>query len=183
MNEKINEAVENAAISCYTEIAVDEADSPEGEEPMRQSDMKIYALYERLSREDDDAQGQSNSIATQKQLLADYAKSKGFVNTRHYTDDGTSGVRFEREAWQQLIADVEAGNVSIICVKDMSRLGREHVQVGIYMELFRKKEVRFIAVSNNIDSTHPESLEFAPFISIMDEWYACVKLRPTQILF
>ena len=139
---------------------------------MNRQEAKICALYERLSREDDDIQGESNSIQNQKQYLLDYAKSQGFTNIRHYTDDGTSGVRFQREAWQDLIADVESDKVSIILTKDMSRVGREHVQVGMYMELFRKKEVRFIALGNNIDSLYPETLEFAPFLNIMNEWYA-----------
>jgi DNA invertase Pin-like site-specific DNA recombinase len=104
--------------------------------------------------------------------LADYAKSQGFTNIHHYTDDGTSGVRFEREAWQELITDVEDGKVTQILCKDMSRLGRDHVQVGLYMELFRKREVRFIAVTNNIDSAYPETLEFAPFLNLVNEWYA-----------
>ena len=170
--EKVNISVDSYSKICYTGLAVNEADSLKGEEPMRKSEMMICALYERLSREDDDAQGQSNSIKNQKQLLEDCAKSQKFTNTCHYTDDGTSGVRFEREAWQQLIADVEAGNVSVIIVKDMSRLGRDHVQVGMYMELFRQKAVRFIAIGNNIDSNYPETLEFAPFVNIMNEWYA-----------
>jgi DNA invertase Pin-like site-specific DNA recombinase len=139
---------------------------------MRQSETGICALYERLSREDDDVQGQSNSIVNQKQLLTDYAKSQGFTNIRHYTDDGTSGVRFEREAWQELIADVEAGKIAQLLCKDMSRIGREHVQVGTFMELFRKKEIRFIAVTNNIDSLYPETLEFAPFVNLLNEFYA-----------
>ncbi|MCL2853456.1 MAG: recombinase family protein [Defluviitaleaceae bacterium] len=170
--ENINNSIENPAEICYTEHTVNEADSPKGETPMRKSDSKICALYERLSREDDDVQGQSNSIITQKQLLADYAKSQGFTNIQHYTDDGTSGVRFEREAWQELIADVEAGKIAQILCKDMSRLGRDHVQVGMYMELFRQREVRFIAVTNNIDSAYPETLEFAPFLNLVNEWYA-----------
>jgi len=170
--ENVKLSVENHAGAWYDGNAVNDADSLEGEESMRKSDTQICALYERLSREDDDVQGQSNSIVNQKQLLVDYAKSQGFTNTRHYTDDGTSGVRFERDAWQELIADVEAGKVTIICVKDMSRLGREHVQVGLYMELFRKKDVRFIAVTNNIDSAYPETLEFAPFVNLLNEFYA-----------
>ena len=145
---------------------------------MRKSETKICALYERLSREDDDVQGQSNSITTQKQLLADYAKSQGFTNIRHYTDDGTSGVRFEREAWQELIADVEAGKVAQVLCKDMSRLGRDHVQVGLIMEIFRKADVRFIAVTNNIDSAYPETLEFAPFLNLVNEWYCSLQFEP-----
>ena len=171
----MNNSLAITADLCYNNSAVNEADSPEGETPMRQSDTNICALYERLSREDDDVQGQSNSIKNQKQLLSDYAKSQGFSNVRHYTDDGTSGVRFEREAWQELIADVEAGKIAQILCKDMSRIGREHVQVGTYMELFRRAEVRFIAVTNNIDSANPESLEFAPFVNLLNEFYECVK--------
>ena len=175
--ENLKLGIENPADVWYDEDAVNDADSLKGDNPMRTSDTKICALYERLSREDDDVQGQSttsqsNSILTQKQLLADYAKSNGFTNTRHYTDDGTSGVRFEREAWQELIADVEAGKIAQVLCKDMSRLGRDHVQVGLYMELFRKNDVRFIAVTNNIDSAYPETLEFAPFVNLLNEFYA-----------
>jgi len=170
--EKLNFYLENPTEKCYDEAAVNDADSLKGDNPMRKSDFFIDALYERLSREDDDVQGQSNSIKTQKQLLEDYAKNHSFTNTRHYTDDGTSGTTFQRDAWQELIADVEAGKIRTIICKDMSRLGRDHVQVGMYMELFRKKEVRFIAVTNNIDSAYPETLEFAPFLNLVNEWYA-----------
>ena len=167
-----NKPVEQPAQKCYDKSAVNYADSLKGNPPMNKPAVKLTALYERLSREDDDIQNESNSIQNQKQFLADYAKSQGFKNIRHYTDDGTSGVRFEREAWQQLISDVENDKVSVILAKDMSRFGRDHVQVGVYMELFRKKEVRFIAVTNNVDSLYPETLEFAPFLNIMNEWYA-----------
>jgi len=169
---KVDFPIENPGEICYDEVAVNEADSLKGDNPMGKSENKICALYERLSREDDDVQGQSNSIITQKQLLADYAKSQGFTNIRHYTDDGTSGVRFERDAWQELIADIESGKISQVLCKDMSRLGRDHVQVGVIMELFRTKEVRFIAVTNNIDSAYPETLEFAPFVNLLNEFYA-----------
>jgi hypothetical protein len=131
----------------------------------------ITALYSRLSREDS-LDGQSLSIQNQQQILEDYATKQGFTNTRHFADDGTTGVRFDRDQWNKLIAEVEAGNVSIICVKDMSRIGREHVQTGMYMEIFRRLKVRFIAIGNNIDSDIPESLEYAPFINIMSEWFA-----------
>ena len=164
--------IEKNTEKCYATTAVNKADSLKGELPMNRQEAKITALYERLSREDDDVQGESNSIQNQKQYLLEYAKNQGFTNIRHYTDDGTSGVRFQREAWQELISDVENGKVATILTKDMSRVGREHVQVGVYMELFRKAEVRFIAVSNNIDSLYPETLEFAPFLNIMNEWYA-----------
>ena len=84
---------------------------------------KITALYERLSR-DDDLNGESNSITNQKQYLEDYARRNGFTNIRHFTDDGFSGVNFNRPSFQELIKEVEAGNVATIIVKDMSRLGR-----------------------------------------------------------
>jgi len=131
----------------------------------------ITALYERLSREDGE-DGVSNSIANQQTLLEDYAKKNGFSNIRHFADDGWSGTNFDRPAWQELIAEIKAGNVDILILKDMTRFGRDHVQVGIYMETFRQNNVRFIAISNNIDSIYPDTLEFAPFINIMSEWVA-----------
>ena len=133
---------------------------------------KITALYERLSR-DDEQQGESNSITNQKKILEDYATKNGFTNYRHFSDDGVSGTTFERRGFKEMIAEIEAGNVGTVIVKDMSRLGRDYLQVGYYTEVFfRQKGVRFIAVSNNIDSANGESNEFAPFLNIMSEWYA-----------
>ena len=131
----------------------------------------ITALYERLSREDGE-DGISNSITNQKALLEDYAKKHGFKNIRHFSDDGWSGTNFDRPAWKELIAEVKAGNVEKLILKDMTRFGRDHVQVGIYMEIFRQNNVRFIAIGNSIDSIQPDTLEFAPFINIMSEWVA-----------
>ncbi len=93
---------------------------------------KITALYSRLSR-DDDLSGDSMSIQNQKSILEDFAKKSGFTNIRHFIDDGTTGVHFDREGWKQLIAEVEAGNVAVCVIKDMTRFGRDHVQVGMYM--------------------------------------------------
>ena len=133
---------------------------------------KITALYERLSR-DDEQQGESNSITNQKKYLEDYAKAKGFRNIRHFTDDGYSGTNFNRPGFNSLLEEVKAGNVGIICIKDMSRIGRNYLQVGFYTEiLFPDKGVRFIAVNNNIDSDNPTENEFTPFLNIMNEWYA-----------
>ena len=133
---------------------------------------KITALYERLSR-DDDLNGESNSITNQKQYLEDYARRNGFTNTRHFTDDGFSGVNFNRPSFQELIKEVEAGNVATIIVKDMSRLGRNYLQVGFYTEvLFPQKDVRFLAINNSIDSNNASDNDFAPFLNIMNEWYA-----------
>ena len=133
---------------------------------------KITALYERLSR-DDDLNGESNSITNQKQYLEDHARRNGFTNIRHFTDDGFSGVNFNRPSFQELIKEVEAGNVATIIVKDMSRLGRNYLQVGFYTEvLFPQKDVRFLAINNSIDSDNASDNDFAPFLNIMNEWYA-----------
>ncbi|MCL2034227.1 MAG: recombinase family protein [Oscillospiraceae bacterium] len=133
---------------------------------------KITALYSRLSR-DDELSGESNSITNQKMMLENYANAHGFSSIAHYIDDGYSGTNFQRPDWNRLLADIEAGKVGAIIVKDMSRVGRDYLQVGIYTEItFREHGVRFIAISNNIDSNNRESAEFAPFLNIMAEWYA-----------
>ena len=133
---------------------------------------KITALYARLSV-DDAADGISNSIVNQQKILEDYAAKNGFTNVRFFADDGYSGTRWDRPSWTELIAEVEAGNVQTVITKDMSRVGRDYLQVGFYTEvMFRKHNVRFIAISNNIDSNNKESAEFAPFLNLMSEWYA-----------
>ena len=96
---------------------------------VKQTESKITALYERLSRDDDNA-GDSNSIVNQKKYLESYAQQRGYINCRHYTDDGWSGGNFERPAWKQLIADIEAGKVAHVIVKDMSRAGRDYLQTA-----------------------------------------------------
>ena len=146
---------------------------------------KITALYERLSR-DDDLAGESNSITNQKKYLEDYAQKNGFKNIRHFTDDGFSGVNFNRPGFQSLIKEVEAGNVETLIVKDMSRLGRNYLQVGFYTEvLFPQKNVRFLAINNSIDSNNASDNDFAPFLNIMNEWYFISLIRkcknPTEI--
>lgn len=131
----------------------------------------MTALYERLSR-DDELQGESNSILNQKRMLEEYALKNGFEGIFHFTDDGFSGGNFDRPGWKRLIAEVEAGNVGTVIVKDMSRVGRDYLQVGFYTEvMFREKSIRFIAISNSIDSVNRDSGEFAPFLNIMSEWY------------
>ena len=132
---------------------------------------KITALYERLSR-DDELTGDSNSIINQKKLLEDYAKEHGFTNCVHFTDDGWSGANFDRPNWKRMIAAIEAGEVSHVLVKDLSRVGRDYLQVGFYTEvMFREHGVRFVAIANGVDSDKRESSEFAPFLNIMNEWY------------
>lgn len=143
---------------------------------------KITALYERLSR-DDEQIGDSNSIVNQKTMLESYAAQRGFTNTQHYTDDGWSGANFERPSWKQLVADIEAGKVGCVIAKDMSRVGRDYLQTGFYTEiLFRQHEVRFIAVSNGVDSENQNTGEFTPFINIMSEWYVrdCSRKQKAQ---
>ncbi|MCL2153835.1 MAG: recombinase family protein [Oscillospiraceae bacterium] len=130
------------------------------------------ALYSRLSR-DDELFEESTSITNQKAMLESYAKSHGFNNIVHYSDDGYTGTNFQRPDWKRLIADIDSGLVDTVLCKDMSRIGRDYLQTGFYTEVyFMEKGVRFIAISNNIDSDNQESTEFAPFLNIMSEWYA-----------
>ena len=133
---------------------------------------KITALYERLSR-DDELQGESNSILNQKKYLEDYARKSGFNNIQHFTDDGYSGTNFNRPGFQSMIAEIEAGHIATVIVKDMSRFGRNYLEVGFYTEIqFPSKGVRFIAINNNVDSANPTDNDFTPFLNIMNEWYA-----------
>ena len=143
----------------------------------------ITALYERLSR-DDELQGESNSISNQKEFLSNYARKNGYANLRHYTDDGYSGRNFNRPGFQTMLKDIEAGRVSTVIVKDMSRFGRNYLQVGFYTEMmFPNKNVRFIAVNNSIDSTNDKDNEFAPFLNIMNEWYAKDTSKKIKTIF
>ena len=131
---------------------------------------KITPLYERLSR-DDELQGESNSISNQKLMLEDYARRNGFPRPTHFTDDGISGTRFDRPGFNAMMAEVEAGHVEAIIVKDMSRLGRDYLKVGQIMELLRQKNVRLIALNDGVDSFRGDD-DFTPFRNIMNEWYA-----------
>ncbi len=139
---------------------------------MISENQKITALYERLSR-DDELQGESNSISNQKKYLEDYALKHGFCRILHFADDGYSGTNFNRPNFKAMIEQIEAGNVSTVIVKDMSRFGRNYLQVGFYTEImFPEKGVRFIAVNNNIDSATPMENDFTPFLNIMNEFYS-----------
>lgn len=134
-------------------------------------DNRITALYERLSR-DDEMQGESNSITNQKKYLEDYAVQHGFGNIQHFSDDGYSGTNFDRPDWKRMVAGIEDGSIGTVIVKDMSRIGRDYLQVGFYTEvMFKEKEVHFIAIANGVDNQKRESSEFAPFLNIMNEWY------------
>ena len=138
----------------------------------KKEEIKITALYERLSRDDEQA-GESNSIQNQKKYLEEYARQKGLRNIRHFYDDGYSGTNFNRPGFAALLEEIEAGRVETLVVKDLSRFGRNYLQVGYYTEiLFPKKGVRFIAINNNVDSATPQDNDFTPFLNIMNEWYA-----------
>ena len=138
----------------------------------KKEETKITALYERLSRDDEQA-GESNSIQNQKKYLEEYARQKGLRNIRHFYDDGYSGTNFNRPGFAALLEEIEAGHVEVLIVKDLSRFGRNYLQVGYYTEiLFPKKGVRFIAVNNNVDSATPQDNDFTPFLNIMNEYYA-----------
>ena len=138
----------------------------------KKEEIKITALYERLSRDDEQA-GESNSIQNQKKYLEEYARQKGMRNIRHFYDDGYSGTNFNRPGFATLLEEIEAGHVEVLIVKDLSRFGRNYLQVGYYTEiLFPKKGVRFIAVNNNVDSATPQDNDFTPFLNIMNEYYA-----------
>ena len=138
----------------------------------KKEEIKITALYERLSRDDEQA-GESNSIQNQKKYLEEYARQHGLRNIRHFYDDGYSGTNFNRPGFAALLEEVEAGRVETLVVKDLSRFGRNYLQVGYYTEiLFPKKGVRFIAINNNVDSATPQDNDFTPFLNIMNEWYA-----------
>lgn len=130
----------------------------------------ITALYERLSR-DDELQGESNSISNQKKMLTDYALSHNMPCPVHYTDDGISGTRFDRPGFVSMMEGVNNGEISAIVVKDLSRLGRDYLKVGQYMELLRQKGVRLVAINDNVDTMQGED-DFTPFRNIMNEWYA-----------
>lgn len=140
-------------------------------QPKTKNQYGITALYPRLSR-DDDMQGESNSITNQKAMLQKYADEHHFVNTKFYVDDGYSGTNFNRPGFKEMLADIEAGYVTTVIVKDMSRLGRNYLEVGYYTDTyFPDHNVRFIAVNDGVDSELGED-DFTPFRNIINEWYA-----------
>lgn len=133
---------------------------------------KWVALYVRLSR-DDENEGDSNSIAHQIEILTKYARDHGISNYKIYKDDGYSGTSFKRPGFQEMLGDIEAGFVSMVVVKDMSRFGRNYLEVGLYTEIrFPEMGVRFIAVNDGVDSEDQGSNDFTPFRNIINEWYA-----------
>lgn len=139
---------------------------------LTQADEKWAALYVRLSR-DDENEGDSNSIAHQIEILTKYAKDHQINSFRIYKDDGWSGTNFKRPGFLEMLGDIESGHVNMVVVKDMSRFGRNYLEVGMYTEIrFPELGVRFIAVNDGVDSEDQMGNDFTPFRNIINEWYA-----------
>ena len=128
----------------------------------------IVALYCRLSR-DEKSEGYSSSIMSQKQILCQYAKQNGLTNTEYYVDDGYSGTNYDRPDFKRLENDIEAGRVSTVLTKDLSRLGRDYLKTGYYIEvLFPEYDIRYVAVHDGVDTQMGDN-EFMPFKNIINE--------------
>ncbi len=138
----------------------------------RQSENRITALYCRLSQ-DDGREGESNSIVNQKSLLKEYARKQHFKNLRFFVDDGYSGTSFDRPSFREMEQLIESGEVGAVIVKDMSRLGRNYLQVGMYTDIvFPENDVRFIAVNDNVDSEIQTEFDMTPIRNFCNELYA-----------
>lgn len=132
---------------------------------------KITALYCRLSQ-DDGLDGESNSIANQKSILEQYAIDHRFPNIKSYVDDGYSGANFNRPDFQRMMSDMEDGKIGIIITKDLSRLGRNQLHTGLYIEeRFPQFGVRYIAINDNVDTENAESNDLMPFKNLFNEWF------------
>ena len=144
---------------------------------------KITALYCRLSQ-DDGREGESNSISNQKEILLQYAKQHGFLHPEFFVDDGISGTTFMRPDFQRMQKMAENGEISTIIVKDLSRFGRNYLEVGEYLEIkYPTLGIRFIAIQENVDTFNDTGTEMMPFNNIFNEWYAAQtskKIRAVQ---
>lgn len=135
--------------------------------------MDKTVLYMRLSREDMEKEGESASIENQRKILRRYAKEHGYAIYKEYVDDGISGTTFERPGFREMMGDVEAQGISLILIKDLSRLGRDYIQVGNYLEnIFPQYHVRCIAVNDNYDSQCSDANDFMPFKNLFNEFFA-----------
>lgn len=129
----------------------------------------ITALYARLSK-DDELQGESNSISNQKNILERYVREHGILNYRFYVDDGWSGANFERPSFREMMEGIESGEIKTVITKDLSRLGRNYLQVGMYTEMiFPQKGVRYIAINDDVDSTQGDN-DLTPLKNLFNEW-------------
>lgn len=132
---------------------------------------KITALYCRLSN-DDDLQGESNSITNQKAILKKYADDNGLGNIQFYVDDGFSGTNFNRPDFMRMMEDVKSGKISTIITKDLSRFGRDYLMTGQYIEMVLPDyDVRYIAINDNVDTLRSEN-EMMVFKNVFNDWYA-----------
>ena len=139
---------------------------------IKQAENKITALYCRLSQ-DDGREGESNSISNQKEILSQYARANGFHNTMFFVDDGISGTTFDRPDFQRMQRMIENGEIGVVIVKDLSRFGRNYLDVGEYLEIkYPTLGVRFIAIQENVDTLKNTGTEMMPFNNIFNEWYA-----------
>ena len=133
---------------------------------------RITALYCRLSQ-DDGREGESNSIVNQKALLNEYARKNRFKNLQFFVDDGYSGTTFDRPAFREMEKMIENGEIGTVIVKDMSRLGRNYLQVGMYTDIvFPENDVRFIAINDNVDSAVQTEFDMTPIRNFCNELYA-----------
>ena len=136
------------------------------------SQEKITALYCRLSQEDEN-KGDSDSIVNQEAILTRYAQDNGFKNIRVFKDDGYSGVTFNRPDFQEMLKLMEEGKIGVLITKDLSRLGRNYVQVGNYTDfIFPRYGVRYIAINDSFDSIFKDGNEMVPFKNLFNEWFA-----------
>ena len=137
-----------------------------------QSNQKITALYCRISLEDGQ-ENESMSISNQKLMLKDYAEKNGMFQYEYYVDDGYTGRNFNRPSFQRMIADIEAGKVGCVITKDLSRLGRNYIEAGSYIEIFfPKHNVRYIAVTDGVDSLTRQEMDITPFKNILNDMYS-----------
>ena len=139
---------------------------------MQKNKNYMVGIYCRLSR-DDDQSGESTSIGTQRSILSDYCAQNQYHIHKVYVDDGYSGLNFDRPGFQELLRDVESGNINMVITKDLSRLGRDYIMTGYYSEIFfQTKGVRYVALSDDYDSLKGHN-EIAPFKNILNDMYAC----------
>lgn len=138
-----------------------------------QTEEKITALYCRLSVDDDNKDMESNSILNQRQILSDFARKEGYTNTMFFVDDGVSGTTFQRPSFQRMEKMAENGEIGTIIVKDLSRFGREQVEMGrLTQVVYPSLGIRFIAIQEHVDTLTGDGVEMMPFHNIFNEWYA-----------
>ena len=144
---------------------------PNKKEELMSAQQKIAILYCRLSDEDE-LEGESNSIQNQRSILTEYARKNGFRNTRVFIDDGYTGLNFDRPQFKEAMKLIESGEADTIIVKDLSRFGRDYLKVGEYLEIyFPENDIRFIAINDNVDSARGYD-DFTPHRCLFNDFYA-----------